>query len=333
MVIPPIFAVMLTADQINTLIELRLREIPFPQTPVGLYDPARYILNGGGKHIRPTLAMLSSNLFTDDLKPCEDVALAMEVFHNFTLVHDDIMDNAPTRRGRATIHEKWDLATGILSGDALLIKAYQLLSGIKKERLAEVLNMFNDTALKVCEGQQLDMDFETKTDVVLEDYITMITGKTSVLLGCSLYCGALAGGSDEENAKLLYEAGIKLGNSFQIQDDVLDAFGDEKKFGKKPGGDIVQNKKTFLILTALKKANLTDIEHLKYLYSKKPLDEQNKIDAVMEVFIKYNIQQDAELEMQKQYDAAIALLKKVNVAEERKENLYQFLEYIFKRSY
>lgn len=333
MVIPPIFALMLTADQINTLIELRLGDISFPPTPEGLYDPARYILNGGGKHIRPTLSMLSSNLFTDDLKPCEDVALAMEVFHNFTLVHDDIMDNAPTRRGRATIHEKWDLATGILSGDALLIKAYQLLSGIKRESLADVLQMFNQTALKVCEGQQLDMDFETKTDVVLEDYITMITGKTSVLLGCSLYCGALAAGSDEVNAQLLYEAGIKLGNSFQIQDDVLDVFGDEKKFGKKPGGDIIQNKKTYLILIALEKADGSDIEHLKYLYSKKPVNEQQKIDTVIEIFLKYHIQKDAELEMQKQYDSAIELIRKVAVPEGRKQNLYQFLEYIFKRSY
>jgi len=324
---------MLTAAQINTLIELRIRDIDFPQTPEGLYDPARYILSEGGKRIRPCLVMLSANLFTDHLKPCEDVALAMEIFHNFTLVHDDIMDNAPMRRGRSTIHEKWDLATGILSGDVLLIKAYQLLAGIKPDCLADALKMFNQTALKVCEGQQMDMDFEAKTDVKLEDYINMITGKTSALLGCSLYCGALAGGADEENAKLLYEAGIKLGNSFQIQDDVLDVFGDEKKFGKKPGGDIIQNKKTYLLLTALEKANITDIEHLKYLYSKKTPDEQLKIDTVIDVFIKYNVQQDAEQEMQKQYDSAINLIKKVKVTEERKENLYQFLEYIFKRSF
>jgi len=324
---------MLTAAQINTLIELRIRDIDFPQTPEGLYDPARYILSEGGKRIRPCLVMLSANLFTDHLKPCEDVALAMEIFHNFTLVHDDIMDNAPMRRGRSTIHEKWDLATGILSGDALLIKAYQLLAGIKPDCLADALKMFNQTALKVCEGQQMDMDFEAKTDVKLEDYINMITGKTSALLGCSLYCGALAGGADEENAKLLYEAGIKLGNSFQIQDDVLDVFGDEKKFGKKPGGDIIQNKKTYLLLTALEKADISDFDHLKYLYSKKTPDEQLKIDTVIDVFIKYNVQQDAEQEMQKQYDSAINLIKKVKVTEERKENLYQFLEYIFKRSF
>jgi len=324
---------MLTAAQINTLIELRIRDIDFPQTPEGLYDPARYILSEGGKRIRPCLVMLSANLFTDHLKPCEDVALAMEVFHNFTLVHDDIMDNAPMRRGRSTIHEKWDIATGILSGDALLIKAYQLLAGIKPESLADALKMFNLTALKVCEGQQMDMDFEAKTDVKLEDYINMITGKTSALLGCSLYCGALAGGADEENAKLLYDAGINLGNSFQIQDDVLDVFGDEKKIGKKQGGDIIQNKKTYLLLTTLEKADITDIEHLKYLYSKKPTDEQHKIDTVINVFIKYNVQQDAEQEMQKQYDSAINLIKKVKVAEVRKENLYQFLEYIFKRSF
>ncbi len=324
---------MLTAAQINTLIELRIRDIDFPQTPEGLYDPARYILSEGGKRIRPCLVMLSANLFTDHLKPCEDVALAMEIFHNFTLVHDDIMDNAPMRRGRSTIHEKWDLATGILSGDVLLIKAYQLLAGIKPDCLADALKMFNQTALKVCEGQQMDMDFEAKTDVKLEDYINMITGKTSALLGCSLYCGALAGGADEENAKLLYEAGIKLGNSFQIQDDVLDVFGDEKKFGKKPGGDIIQNKKTYLLLTALEKADISDFDHLKYLYSKKTPDEQLKIDTVIDVFIKYNVQQDAEQEMQKQYDSAINLIKKVKVTEERKENLYQFLEYIFKRSF
>ena len=305
----------------------------FPQTPEGLYDPARYILSEGGKRIRPCLALMAANLFTDDLKNCEEVALAMEVFHNFTLVHDDIMDDAPMRRGRSTIHEKWDLSTGILSGDALLIKAYQLLAEIKKDSLAEALKMFNQTALQVCEGQQLDMDFETRIDVQLEDYITMITGKTSVLLGCSLYCGAIAAGADEKNARLLYEAGIKLGISFQIQDDVLDVFGDEKIFGKKPGGDIIQNKKTYLYLSALKKANLTDIDHLKYLYSKKPLDEQTKIDTVLDVYIKYNVQQDAEKEMQKQYDAAIELIKMVTVAEERKTYIYQFLEYIFKRSY
>ncbi len=315
------------------MIEDGIRHLNMPSTPAALYDPAKYMLAAGGKRIRPCLSLMSSNVFTDEINDCIDVALAMEVFHNFTLMHDDIMDNAPLRRGMPSVHEKWSLPIAILSGDVMLIKAYELLCRIKNDRLKEVIGIFNQTAIKVCEGQQNDMDFENRTDVSLDEYIEMISNKTSVLLGCSMFCGALAGGSSEQDAKFLYDAGINLGISFQIQDDILDVYGDHIKFGKKIGGDIIQNKKTYLMLRTCQKADDDDTDTLKQLFSSKDMNDEKKINAVVEIYNKYNIQSEAEIEINNYYQHALLLIKKVSVAEERKSELYKLTEMVFKRNY
>lgn len=324
---------MLSVQQISKLIEERISTLDIPKQPAGLYDPARYILAEGGKRIRPCLALLSANLFSDTPETCADVAAAMEVFHNFTLVHDDIMDNAPVRRGIPTIHEKWNVSTGILSGDALLIIAYRLLSSSPKDRLQEILHMFNATALKVCEGQQMDMDFETDAAVELSTYMEMITGKTAVLLGCSLYCGAIAANAKPEDAELLYQAGIQMGNCFQIQDDLLDAFGDNEKFGKKTGGDIIQNKKTYLYLRLLEKANTEDKNIIVDLFSKPTINEQQKIATVLNLYKKYAVEKDALNFMQKLHDDAMNSIEKVPVENERKIILKGFVDTVFNRNY
>jgi geranylgeranyl diphosphate synthase, type II len=324
---------MLQVKQVAALIEEHIQHAGFPTEPSGLYDPARYILSAGGKRIRPCLTLMSANLFTPAPEQHIPVALAMEVFHNFTLVHDDIMDNAPVRRGMPTVHEKWNIHTGILSGDVMMIQAYRLLCQNSNPHLADILNMFNNTAMQVCEGQQSDMDFEMRSDVVLEEYIQMITYKTSVLLGCSLYCGAKAAGADETDAMLLYNTGVALGVSFQIQDDVLDAYGDEATFGKKPGGDIVQNKKTYLYLKALELANEDDAQKLHTLYSDKPANEAEKIAQVKQLFEKYQIRKVAEQTMAAYYESALQSLKAVNVPAENKVEITKLITAVFGRSH
>lgn len=323
---------MYSISEISALIEQGVADAGFPEKPAGLYNPARYILSAGGKRIRPLLSMLGSQVFTDDLTPHLPVALAMEVFHNFTLVHDDIMDNAPVRRGQPTVHEKWDVHTAILSGDAMMIQSYVLLSSGPSSRLADLLAMFNRTALEVCEGQQDDMDFEKRQDVQIDEYLTMIAHKTSVLLGCSLYCGAISAGASEQDAMLLYESGLKLGISFQIQDDILDTYGDSATFGKKVGGDIIQNKKTFLYLTVRDQATGDDAEALRMAYSSNPADEDTKITAVKALFDKYQAREQASAVMARFYEEARAALSLVNAPKERLQPLFQVMEQVYQRN-
>lgn len=324
---------MLQVKEITALIEQHIPNAGFPEEPKGLFEPARYILSAGGKRIRPCLSLMCANLYDNHLEPHIPVALAMEVFHNFTLVHDDIMDKAPVRRGMPTVHEKWNLVTGILSGDAMLIQAYKLISQANPQYLPAILTMFNNTAMQVCEGQQFDMDFEQRTDVTLPEYITMITNKTSVLLGGSMYCGAIAAGAPESDAKLLYEAGLALGVSFQIQDDVLDAYGDAEQFGKKPGGDIIQHKKTFLILKALELTQGAERENLLALYQSDAENETEKIAAVLALFEQYRIKSAAEEVMQSYYNSAIAAIENVNLPKETKMPLLSLVTNVFGRSH
>jgi geranylgeranyl diphosphate synthase type II len=287
----------------------------------------------GGKRIRPCLSLMASNLFTDDIAQCIPVALAMEIFHNFTLVHDDIMDNSSMRRGMQSVHQKWNISAAILSGDAMIMKAYELLMTVNDEHLREALHVFNKTAIEICEGQQLDIEFETRSDVTLPDYLHMIKLKTSVLLGCCMYCGALTGGADLTNAELLYDFGVKLGTSFQIQDDMLDCFGDEAKTGKKTGGDIIRNKKTYLLQRTLEKADSEGQKHLQKLLLNNHMDEEQKINSVIELYNKYEVKHDAENEIVKYYNDAVAQLQKVSVWEERKIELYRFAARIYKRDF
>ena len=227
----------------------------FDKAPVNLYSPVNYILSIGGKRMRPILTLMATDLFGGDSKDSLHAAMAVEVFHNFTLLHDDIMDDAPLRRGKQTVHEKWDVNTAILSGDVMMIKAYGFLMEYKGEVYRAVMEVFNQTAIEVCEGQQMDVDFETRSDVSLEEYVEMIKLKTSVLVACALKMGAVIAGASDKDADLIYDFGLNLGLAFQLQDDYLDAFGNPETFGKQVGGDIIENKKTYLYIIAEQRAN------------------------------------------------------------------------------
>jgi len=254
------------------------------EKPAALYDPMRYILALGGKRIRPVLALIAADAVGGAVKKALPAALAVEVFHNFSLVHDDIMDEAPLRRGQATVHEKWDANTGILSGDVMLVKAYQCLEAYPPELFKTLTQLFSKTAQEVCEGQQYDMNFPDQTTVSQTEYLHMIKNKTAVLLGCSLQMGAMIGGLSREESQPFYDFGIQLGLAFQLQDDYLDAFGDPSTFGKQVGGDIIENKKTLLYLLALEKGTAAQQEELKTLFQSQPADPTDKIATVKALF-------------------------------------------------
>lgn len=251
--------------------------------PAGLYDPVRYILDLGGKRMRPLLVLMAADLYDTPLEKALPAAMAVEVFHNFSLLHDDIMDAAPIRRGKPTVHQKWDVNTGILSGDAMLILAYQYLEAYEPIHFKSLTKLFSKTALQVCEGQQFDMDFEQREAVTLDEYLHMIAYKTAVLLACALQMGALIGGAPEAEQLAIYNFGLSLGIAFQLQDDYLDVFGNPETFGKQVGGDIIENKKTYLYLKALEMSNPEESRELSDLYSIKPKNPQNKVDRVTQI--------------------------------------------------
>ena len=261
-----------------------LEQIIEVHDPVNLYEPIAYIMNLGGKRLRPVLALLATDLLGGDYKKALPAALAVEIFHNFSLVHDDIMDDAPLRRGKQTVHEKWDINTGILSGDAMLIKSYDLLEAYDGDQFKILVSIFNETALKVCEGQQYDMDFETREDVVVEEYLTMIGYKTAVLIAAALKMGAVIADANLEKQEAIFNYGMYLGTAFQLQDDYLDAFGDLSQFGKQIGGDIIENKKTYLFLKARELASEADRKELMDLYTLNPKDPGTKIKVVKSIF-------------------------------------------------
>jgi len=252
--------------------------------PKNLYEPIQYILSLGGKRIRPVLTLMATEVFGEDCKKALAAATAVEVFHNFSLVHDDIMDDAPLRRGHETVHEKWNINTGILSGDAMLILAYQHFEEYEPAVFRDLAKLFSKTAIEVCEGQQYDVDFETRDDVTLDEYLKMIEYKTAVLVGAALKMGAIVAQTSKENADLIYDFGRNLGIAFQLQDDYLDAFGDPEVFGKQVGGDIIENKKTVLYLKALEFANEATREQLMQLYSIQPVDPTDKIESIKRLF-------------------------------------------------
>lgn len=292
--------------------------------PVNLYEPITYILNLGGKRLRPVLVLMSAEIFGCAYKKALDAALAIEVFHNFSLVHDDIMDAAPLRRGKETVHERWDLNTGILSGDAMLINAYQLFENYEGDVFKELAQLFTKTAIQVCEGQQYDIDFESREDVEIEDYLKMIEYKTAVLVGASLQMGAIIAETTIDCKLAIYEYGRLLGIAFQLQDDYLDAFGDPETFGKQPGGDIIENKKTFLYLTALQKSGKAQSRQLEDLFSITPADATGKIEAVKGIFESSGASDLAREEIKKYTDKAYQVLKKINIPEDKKALLYMF---------
>lgn len=304
--------------------------------PHNLYDPIAYILQLGGKRLRPALVLMGYNLYGDDTKKALPAAFAIELFHNFTLMHDDIMDNAPLRRGKPTVHERYDRNTAILSGDAMLILAYRYLMSVDADArvCTEAINIFNRCALEVCEGQQMDMDFENRTDVSIPEYLKMIELKTAVLLGAALEIGAIIGAAKQDDAKHLYEFGRKLGISFQLQDDILDSFGDPATFGKKVGGDISQNKKTFLYLHSLETAEPADREALWNWYHS-AVDESRsaeKIEAVKQIFLRCGVVDRANELKNRYYHEALENLRMVAIPETAKATMYGFAADLMQRS-
>lgn len=302
----------------------------FPESPVNLYAPGDYFLSWGGKRIRPVMCLMGNELFDEVHPDSWEVATAVELFHNFTLIHDDIMDEATLRRGMETVHVKYGLNTALLSGDVMMIRAYEYLSKIQPQYLHRILTLFNTTAREVCEGQQLDIDFEQQDNVSLDHYIHMISLKTSVLLAASLEMGAILGGASDGNCRHLYAFGKNLGIAFQVQDDYLDAFGDPEKFGKAVGGDIRQNKKTFLLLHALEVATPAQKETLLRLMQDNPAD---KVEQVLTIFKACNIDAWARDLKDKYLQTALGHLDAIAVREVRKEPLRELAEFLIQRAY
>ncbi len=302
----------------------------FPATPASLYEPNRYFLELGGKRIRPVLCLMGNELFEEISKDAWQVATAIELFHNFTLIHDDIMDRAPLRRGMQTVHHKYGDSTALLSGDVMLVAAYDYLSGISGKYVFSILHLFNKTARQVCEGQQLDMDFEKVPQVSFESYEEMISLKTSVLLAASLKMGAILGGAGERNQNLIYEFGRKLGLAFQVQDDYLDAFGDPSKFGKQVGGDILSNKKTFLLIHARQTATPSQKQKLEELLAS---DNPGKVGEVLDIYRQCRVDEWASQLKEHYFNEAMERLEDVAVLSKRKEQLKHLAVHLLQRDF
>ncbi|MDP3912824.1 MAG: polyprenyl synthetase family protein [Bacteroidota bacterium] len=301
--------------------------------PTNLYEPIGYTLAMGGKRLRPVMVLMACNLFTDKIEKALPAALAIEVFHNFTLLHDDIMDQADMRRNSLAVHKKYNPNIAILSGDAMSIMAYNYLQKSETENLGKMIRLFSDTALEVCEGQQYDMDFETRMNVSIPEYLNMIRLKTAVLLACSLKMGALAANAPERIADLLYVFGLDLGIAFQLQDDLLDVFADQEKFGKKIGGDIISNKKTFLLLKALELSDDPTKKELLGWIEKYEFDHQEKIMAVKNIYTKLKIKEITENNIEDFYQSALDVLNEIDVAKETKEEMVALAKMIMSRDH
>jgi geranylgeranyl diphosphate synthase, type II len=301
----------------------------YGESPAELYEPIEYLMSLGGKKMRPLLTVMATNIFSDDWRKAIKPAIGVEVFHNFTLMHDDIMDAAPLRRGQPTVHEKWNENIAILSGDVMLVCAYELMTAVDDKIFKHVIRRFNRTAAEVCEGQQWDMNFATRNDVTEEEYINMIRLKTSVLLGFALELGGLIAETDEESTKLLYEIGTNIGIGFQLKDDILDVYGDPEKFGKQVGGDIIENKKTWLLLKALELGK--DNKTLQHWLDAKEFDKAEKVAAVTEIYNSLNIRQLAEQKMNAYFDKGLADLEKLNASAARKKPLIELTKQLIER--
>lgn len=299
--------------------------------PFSLYDPINYTLKSGGKRIRPVLVLMASNLFSEDIENAIKPAIGLEIFHNFTLLHDDIMDHADIRRGNPTVHKKWNENTAILSGDAMFIKAYEYFLDCESPNFREILKVFNLTALEVCEGQQYDMEFEDRNNVAEQEYLRMIELKTSVLLAAALKIGALLGGADIKDADLLYEFGKNIGLAFQLQDDYLDVYGDTEVFGKQIGGDIVANKKTFMLIKALELAKGDDKKQLDYLLTSNNIDREEKVKAVTEIYNSLKIKEIVQKRIQELNGKALGFLNQVSVLDNKKSELKMLVEKLINR--
>ena len=312
-------------------IQQQLQLTEYGQYPPELYDPIRYIMSLSGKRMRPLLTLMAAYLFTDDWRKAIQPALGVEVFHNFSLMHDDIMDQAPLRRGQPTVHEKWNQNIAILSGDVMLVNAYELLLAVDVDKLKPVISRFSRTAAEVCEGQQLDMNFETRWDVTEDEYIQMIRLKTSVLLGYSLELGGLIAGADAETTRHLYEGGVNIGIGFQLKDDLLDVYGDPAKFGKQVGGDILANKKTFLLIEALQQAQGPVRDELTNWLQKPVTDKGEKVQAVTAIYEQLGIRQITESRISEYFARGFANFDQITADPARKAFLIQFVRQLAER--
>jgi geranylgeranyl diphosphate synthase type II len=315
---------MLTIEKYQKEFVAYLEDYSVSQEPYNLYNPIQYILSLGGKRLRPVLTLMTTEIFNCDYKKAMDAALSIEVFHNFSLVHDDIMDDAPLRRGKQTVHEKWDVNTGILSGDAMLIMAYQLFERYDSSTFQALAKLFSKTALEVCEGQQYDVDFETRQDVTIPEYLKMIEFKTAVLVGAAMKMGAIVANTSEDDQNNIYQFGKNLGIAFQLQDDYLDAFGDPKTFGKQVGGDIIENKKTYLYLKALEFSQENDKLKLSQLFNSVPEEIETKIEVAKHFFISSGSAIETKKAIKDYTDKAFSVLNSLSISEDKKELLKTF---------
>jgi geranylgeranyl diphosphate synthase, type II len=319
--------------ELQQIIDQAVKETTYPAEPKELYEPISYLMSLGGKRLRPALVLMATDLFDGDINAALAPALAIELFHNFTLMHDDIMDKAPLRRGKPTVHAKWNESVAILSGDVMFVKAYKMMIQVKPDILSQVLEIFNTTAVGVCEGQQIDMNFELRDEVSIAEYIEMIRLKTAVLLGGALKIGALIGEASETDAQHLYEFGENLGIAFQLQDDILDVYGDPEKFGKQVGGDIISNKKTFLLITALALAKGDVLNELNHWLSLKEFNPEEKVMAVRAIYDQLGIRALSEAKMQAYAEKSITEFNLINVPEENKGVLLEFAEMLVERQH
>ena len=324
---------MKSSNDILQLVNDYLDHLPYDRKPLSLYEPVRYVLSLGGKRIRPVLMLLSYNMFKDDPESILSSACALETYHNYTLLHDDLMDNADLRRGHETVHRRWDANTAILSGDSMLVLAYERMQQCRPEKLAEMLALFTETALEIGEGQQYDMDFEHRTDVSEAEYIEMIRLKTSVLLACATKMGAILADAPEQDAEALYKFGEQMGLAFQLQDDFLDVYGDTRVFGKAIGGDITSNKKTFMLINALNLANEQQRKELLHWVTAENFDRDEKVKAVTRLYNEIGIDRLAQERIAYYFGESRKYLEAVNLPDERKEYLRSYTEEMMHRQY
>lgn len=324
---------MKTADEILKMVNEFLDHLSYDRKPESLYEPIKYVLSMGGKRIRPTLMLLAYNLYKENPEDILMNACALETYHNYTLLHDDLMDNADMRRGHLTVHKKWNDNTAILSGDSMLVLAFQRMMQCDTKHLKDILDLFTVTALEIGEGQQYDMEFETRNDVKEEEYIEMIRLKTSVLLACALKIGAILADASAEDADNLYKFGEQIGLAFQLQDDYLDVYGDSKVFGKEIGGDITSNKKTYMLINAFNKANAAQREELTRWVSAHDFDRNEKVDAVTRLYNEIGINQLVQDKIAYYFEQSKKFLDAVNVPEEKKEELRKYAQKMMKRQY
>ncbi len=324
---------MLKSEEVLSVVNEAIKSLPFNRQPASLYEPVKYVLSIGGKRMRPVLMLLAYNLFKENPQSILNQACALETYHNYTLLHDDLMDNADLRRGHETVHKRWDANTAILSGDSMLVLAFQQMAQCPEDKLKAVLDLFTETALEIGEGQQYDMDFEHRMDVREDEYIEMIRLKTSVLLACALKMGALLADASAEDANLLYKFGEQIGLAFQLQDDFLDVYGDTKVFGKAIGGDIVSNKKTFMLINAFLRANEQQRAELHRWVEATEFDEQEKIAAVTRLYNEIGIDKLAQERIDHYFKQGLACLEAVKIDAERKANLTAYVYKLMKRNY